>query len=185
MNELAPKRMTVEEYLEWAQGRPGRYELVNGRPIHISPETTGHISAKCLTWLALADTINASGLDLFALGDGAAVRISDITAFEPDDLVYPGPKLPENEMVVPNPVVVVEVLSPSSTNRDTTAKLTGYFSVPSVEHYLVVDPVDRLVVHYRRAAHGEVLARSVPEHGTLDLSPPGLKLPVRRCFERK
>jgi hypothetical protein len=48
-----------------------------------------------------------------------------------------------------------------------------------------VDPVDRLVVHYRRAAHGEVLARSVPEDGTLDLSPPGLKVPVRRCFERK
>ena len=66
-----------------------------------------------------------------------------------------------------------------------TQQLAGYFSVASIEHYLVVDPKNRLVVHYRRATQGEISARSVGEKETLDLSPPGLKLRVRRCFERK
>src|SRR3990172_9043361 len=184
MNELAPQRMTVDEYLVWADGRPGRYELVNGRPIRMSPETTGHVSVKVLVVIALLDAIEESGLGLIALGHGATVRISKDTAFEPDALVYAGPELPSNEMVVPNPVIVVEVLSPSSVNRDTTGKLTGYFSVPSIEHYLVVDPVDRLVVHYGRTAGPEIAVRSLGEQETIDLSPPGLKLPVRRCFAR-
>jgi Uma2 family endonuclease len=185
MNELAPQRMTVEEYLEWAVGRPGRYELVNGRPIKMSPETTGHVSTKMLVAIALMDAIEDAKLDLVALGDGATVRISEHAAFEPDALVYPGPELPKNEMVVPNPLIVVEVLSPSSTNRDTTAKLTGYFSVPSVQHYLVVDADERRVVHYKRTSGPELSARSLADHETIDLSPPGLKLAVRRCFERK
>jgi Uma2 family endonuclease len=185
MNELSPQRLTVEEYLEWATGRPGRYELVNGRPIRMSPETTGHIKVKLLTWLALLEAIDTSELDLIPVGDGATVRISDDTAFEPDALVYTGPELPGKEMVVPNPLIVVEVLSPSSVNRDTTAKLTGYFSVASIEHYLVVDAEDRLVVHYKRTAGREITARPASEHETLDLTPPGLALSVRRCFERK
>jgi len=185
MNELAPQRMTIDEYLEWAIGRPGRYELVNGRPIRMSPETTGHVSVKGFVLLALMELTDGAAPKLIALGDGATVRISDDTAFEPDALVYAGPELPGKEMVVPNPLIVVEVLSPSSVNRDTTAKLTGYFSVPSVEHYLVVDPEDRLVVHYKRTAGREITARSLGEHETLDLSPPGLKLPVKRCFARR
>jgi Uma2 family endonuclease len=177
--------MTVEEYLDWAAGRPGRYELVNGRPVKMSPETTGHVSTKVFVALALMDAIDEAGLDLIALGDGATVRISEHTAFEPDALVYPGPELPGGEMIVPNTVIVVEVLSPTSVNRDTTAKLTGYFSVPSVAHYLIVDPEDRVVVHHRRAEGAEILTRSLAEDETLDLTPPGLRLPVRRCFARK
>ncbi len=43
-------------------------------------------------------------------------------------------------MTAPNPVVVVEVLSPSTRGIDTTVKLAGYFLVPSLKHYLIVEP---------------------------------------------
>lgn len=185
MNELTPKRMTVEDYLVWATGRPGRYELVNGRPIQISPETTGHISVKTLAWLALLDAVEASGLDLHVLGDGATVRISDTTAFEPDALVYGGPQLPKSEMVVPSPAIIVEVVSPSSGGRDAGIKLTGYFSVASVEHYLIIDPEDETVVHHRRTKGPELATLSLTKADTLDLAPCGLTVPVRRFFARR
>ncbi|MGH6674553.1 MAG: Uma2 family endonuclease [Xanthobacteraceae bacterium] len=68
------------------------------------------------------------------------VRIDDHTAYEPDALVYCGARLSRGSMIVAAPVIVVEVLSPATAHTDTSAKLIGYFKVPSVMHYLVLDP---------------------------------------------
>ena len=40
MTALAKTRMTVDEYLAWAEGRPGRYELVNGTVHAMSPNVS-------------------------------------------------------------------------------------------------------------------------------------------------
>jgi len=53
---------------------------------------------------------------------------------------------------VSNPVILVEVASPSTRDFDDTVKLTGYFSLPSVHHYLIVDPEGPPVIHHRRQA---------------------------------
>jgi Uma2 family endonuclease len=72
-------------------------------------------------------------------------------------------------LIVSNPVVVVEVLSPSTAHHDTSAKLIGYFKLPSLHHYLVADPETRSVTHYTRDAMPNVLTE-----GDLRLDPPGL-----------
>jgi Uma2 family endonuclease len=72
--------------------------------------------------------------------DGATVRISKATAFEPDVMVRCGPRLPRGTPEISDPVIVVEVLSPSSAARDYGEKVEGYFSVPSIQHYLILSP---------------------------------------------
>jgi len=42
MSGLPQKRMTVDEYLTWAEGRPGRYELYNGVVYAMAPERAAH-----------------------------------------------------------------------------------------------------------------------------------------------
>jgi Uma2 family endonuclease len=42
MIALPGTRMTVDEYLAWAQGQPGRYELLDGVVFAMSPEGAGH-----------------------------------------------------------------------------------------------------------------------------------------------
>jgi Uma2 family endonuclease len=60
------------------------------------------------------------------------VRIDDHTAYEPDALVYCDDNLAPDAMLIPNPIIVVEVLSPTTRHGDTSAKLIGYFKLPSV-----------------------------------------------------
>ncbi len=177
--------MTVDDYVAWARSHPGRYELVGGRPIQMAPETTGHIKVKALTWLALMDAIEAAELNLIAVSDGATVKIANDTAFEPDALVYAGPELPGSEVIVPAPLIVVEVVSPSSGSRDSGAKLRGYFSVSSLEHYLVVDPDSQTVVHHRRSAGAEIATRALGPGDSLMLDPPGLTVDTSQFFRRK
>ena len=64
MTALAKTRMTVDEYLAWAEGRPGRYELVNGTVHAMSPERVGHAEIKLAVQMALVAGIEFKSLAL-------------------------------------------------------------------------------------------------------------------------
>lgn len=180
MTALPQTRITVDEYLAWAEGHPGRYELYDGTVHAMSPEGAGHAQVKFAVQTALAAGIRARGLPCHMLPDGMTVRIDKATAFEPDALVYCGPKVAPTSLEIPNPVVVVEVLSPSTRRIDTSAKVTGYFRL-SVAHYLIVDPTQPLILHHARAADNTILTRIVRD-GTIALDPPGQELALADVY---
>jgi Uma2 family endonuclease len=174
--------MTVDEFLAWAEEQEGRYELYRGQVYAMSPERSAHALTKFAVQIALAEGIRKAGLPCTTYPDGMTVRISEATAHEPDALVYCGPKLPRDALEVPNPVIVVEVLSPSTRRVDATRKLSGYFSLESVRHYLIVDPDGPPIIHHQRQDDGAILTRLVKE-GVLRFDPPGFQIEVGRLFE--
>ena len=109
------------------------------------------------------------------------VRVSDFLAYEPDALVYCGRKIDDDSVIVPNPVIVVEVLSPGTKNVDFGGKLEGYFKIESVEHYLIVNVTSKSVIHHRRGTAGLIETRVVSE-GVLTLEPPGVTLGIVDLF---
>ena len=72
-------------------------------------------------------------------------------------------------------MIVVEVMSPRSQSVDAGAKLSDYFRMPSVRHYLIVRTKDRTVIQHTRAADGTMLTRIVREWPIV-LDPPGITL---------
>ena len=165
--------MTVDEYLAWAGEQAGRHELVDGAVIAMSPEGAGHAEKKAAVHAALLAGIRVRALTCYALPDGMTVRIDDATAYEPDALVYCGTKLPASAVEVPNPLIVVEVLSRSTRHVDLSAKLADYFRLPSVAHYLIVDPEKPRLVHHARVAGDTITTRIITE-GDVMLDPPGI-----------
>ena len=123
---------------------------------------------------ALRTAIAKAGISCNALIGGLGVRIDDYTVHVPDALAYCADKLPPHTMVVPNPVIVVEVVSPTTRHTDNSAKLFGYFKLPSVHHCLIIDPEARTVTHHARAADGTVSGRTLTDE-ELDITPPGIK----------
>ncbi len=179
---VQPKpRMTVDEFLAWAEEQPGRYELVDGEVFAMSPERVGHARTKYRVQSALQRAIARSGLACEMLPDGITVRVDDSTAYEPDALVQCGDPMSDESVEATAPIIVVEVVSPSSRSIDTNRKLSGYFRVPSIMHYLVVDPAAPIVIHHRRGDDGTIATRIVAT-GSLDLDPPGLSLAVAELF---
>jgi Uma2 family endonuclease len=83
---------------------------------------------------------------------------------------------------IPNPVIVVEVLSRSTARRDRTDKLAGYFKVESIEHYLLIDPEGRQLTWYRRSESGPTEPPLVLREGALKLDPPGIELAIADIF---
>lgn len=174
-------RMTVDEFLVWAEGRPGRYELVNGEAIAMSPQRARHAEAKASAYVVLRRAVEAANAPCRAMPDGMTVRVDRTTAYEPDALVYCGARVDPDSVEIAHPVIVVEVHSPSTKHVDTGSKLVGYFRVPSVIHYLILDPVKRLVIHHKRG-EGDLIETRIASEGVLDLTPPGLSVPVADLF---
>ena len=181
MQQLAKPKMTVDEFLAWAEENPGRYELSEGEVYAMSPERLGHAKTKFAIQSALLAAIRKAGVPCHMVPDGATVRVDERTAYEPDALVYCGPEKPDEAIEVPNPVVVVEVLSPGTRHIDNAAKLTGYFALTSVFHYLIVDIEKRLIIHHARDS-GDVLATRIVRDGVIALEPPGIEIDSESCF---
>lgn len=181
MTALPSQKLTVDEFLAWAEGKPGRYELYCGTVYAMAPERAGHAEVKYAVQTELKRAIGAAGVPCHMLPDGMTVRISEDIAHEPDALVYCGPKVARRLVEIPNPVIVVEVLSPSTRHIDASAKLSGYFQVQSVQHYLIVDPDGRPTLHHQRQGDGKILT-SIVISGTLKLDPPGIEVNTAAFF---
>src|ERR1700735_2952385 len=174
----ALKLMTVEEFLPWAEGKKGRWELHDGVPVMMPPERSLHAETKAEAYVALREAIRPKGLPCRVYPDGMAIRIDARATYEPDASVTCGPRAPADAIEIDNPVIVVEVLSPSTAAIDHGRKLSGYFSLPSVQHYLILDPDRRVVIHHKRGASDAIETRVLTE-GVARLDRPGFARGVR------
>ena len=175
MSDPVTALMTSDEFIAWAMEQPKgqRYELFAGKVVGMAPERSAHALAKGSVYRRLAEAVERDGVPCTAYPDGMAVMVDEITTYEPDALVRCGPAVPPDTVKLTDPVVVVEVLSPSTRARDHGDKLIDYFRLESVRHYLIVRTEDRAISHHARNADGSILTRIVRD-GDLVLDPPGL-----------
>ncbi len=169
--------MTADAFIAWAMEQPEgkRYELVAGEIVAMAPERSIHALTKFRIARRLAEAVEAAGLPCTVYTDGMAVAVDDHTIYEPDAMARCGDDLPDDALTVSDPVIVVEVLSPSTSAVDTGNKFSDYFRLASVRHYLLVRPDKRVVVHHERDAAGAIATRIIHD-GTLRLDPPGIVL---------
>lgn len=166
--------MTSDEFIVWAEAQPdAKFELHEGVVVAMAGERRLHGIVKGNCFAALSGQL---ARPCRAYVDGVAVKINETTTYIPDVVVDCGDQSDMQEMIASEPVIVAEVLSDSTSKIDTGAKLEGYFSVPAVRHYLLVDGADRRVVHHRR--EGNRIETQILHAGDLTLDPPNLTLDV-------
>lgn len=177
MSEAARKPMTAEEFVAWAMERPEgeHYELADGEIVNMAPERAAHARTKGRIFRYLAEAVEAAGLPCEVFPDGLSEAVGADTVYEPDALVRCGAPLDPDVTTVTDPVVVVEVLSPSMRGVDVGEKLAGYFRLASVRHYLIVKPGGNLVIHHARGEDGQITMRLVHE-APIRLDPPGIAI---------
>ena len=178
-----PVLLSREEYRAWADVQPrGRFERLKGEVIQMAAECAAHLRIKARVWQALDQAIRRAGLPCEAFPDGITVEVEGDTDFEPDATVNCGERMADDALAAPNPVIVVEVLSPSTRSLDTGTKLVGYFRVPSVCHYLIVHADRRLAVHHHRKADGRIETRLIAD-GRIAFDPPGFAVTLESFYE--
>jgi Uma2 family endonuclease len=146
MGELKHNSMSLDEFLEWEETQEARHEFVDGNLYLMSGGTDAHDDVR----LAIASTLraNLAGKPYRARLDLKLVCANGRSRY-PDVAVVCGPRDPKATRLI-DPVVLVEVLSPSTRSTDYLVKTVDYGSVASVATYLIVDPDEPRVDVLRR-----------------------------------
>lgn len=175
--------MTALDFMAWAADRTDgqRSELVDGQVFAMAPGRSYHARVKGRVDRRLEEAVEAAGLSCKVHPDGMAAWVNADTVSEPDVAIRTSQSLDPLVSRYDDPVLVAEVLSPSTRGIDTGLRLTGYFSLPSVRHYLLIRLDTRSVIHHERARDGSIGTRIV-DSGTLRFDPPGIAVAVVSLF---
>ena len=154
-NKSTKSRVTFADYLTYFDGSDTKYELVDGELVAMSLATgkhggitkflerdlDGEIERTGLPWIALQGIVGVRcprgiGLD--------TVRIPDVVVMQRNDWQA----LQEREAVIDfdlsAPLLVIEVISPSTKNIDYRAKRTEY-AARDIPEYWIIDPLEAKV----------------------------------------
>jgi Uma2 family endonuclease len=143
--------------------------------VQTESERVRHGEVKSRIAQRLMNAVDAAALRCDVFIDSMVVEVSDDTAYEPDVVLRCGKRLPPDAVKVTDPLLVVEVLSPSTQSRDTGDKLEDYFLIPSLRHYVIANPVRRTLVHHARDEAGVITTRILGDR-TLRFDPPGIEI---------
>jgi Uma2 family endonuclease len=151
MASPAPKRMTLAEFLEWDDGTDRRYELLDGVPVMMAPSLEAHGELTAALTIEIGTRLQPHCRVISEAGIVITDRAD--TYYVADLAVTCAPREPGRRMVV-EPVLVVEVLSPSTGQVDRLRKIADYRTLPSVQEILVVFSDERRVEVQRRTQDG-------------------------------
>jgi Uma2 family endonuclease len=132
-------QMTLEEFLAFVDAAPDgqRYEAVEGRPVMMSAPDLRHQSATVKLAIALSAGLPDSLRVLTAPIDWVLREQPKLYVRQPDLVVIPADLLGQTRLTVP-PLLVVEVLSPSTRRTDQVAKRREYARAGAA-HYWILD----------------------------------------------
>lgn len=142
--------MTVAEYRVWVEGTPDdeRWELLDGEPVLMSPPRARHQRIVMNIAKRLDELAERRGCNALP-GLGVLSEAMDDFAPIPDIVVTCGPLAQDG--YTKDPVLVAEVLSPSTMRNDLGRKTAFYRSVPSLRTFLIVHQDEVRVEVWRRA----------------------------------
>jgi len=162
MAEPARKLMTVEEFLAWDDGTMTKYDLIEGVPVArgpvynrageivaMSPPTAEHgvLAARLAAVLSAA---LASRPNCRVHSEAGIRRQSQSRSYFHADLAVSCAPLVRGGLDTPDPILIVEVLSPSTEDHDRKVKLSLYRLLPSVREILLIDPARYFCEVHRR-----------------------------------
>jgi Uma2 family endonuclease len=175
--------MTVEEYFAFTDTRPDneKWELIDGEPIlNASPSNLHQRILGNLTFIL--GSLERNRAQSWEATPGIGVRVSNISLPEPDVFIVPAGAARRNPYGRETKVLVtIEILSPSTADRDLRWKRTAYTSLPSLTHYIVVaqDAVD-VVVFARDSGFAERRYRLLSD--TIEMPALGISLPLSEIY---
>ena len=134
-----PVRLTVEEYLAWEETNFEKHEYIDGEVRCMAGATKSH--NRIMMNLAITIGRQLDDSPCYLLSSEMKVKSRSTRYLYPDlsAVCGEGAVEHENEMVLLDPVLVIEVTSPSSLRYDRGEKREFYFDVPSIQAYLIVD----------------------------------------------
>jgi len=147
MNIALRRPMTLDEFLAWERGQELRYEFDGMQPVAMTGGTVEHSVIATNLVRALEDRLRGTPCRAFR-GDLKILVAS--RARYPDAMVTCSP-VPRGTDIIPDPIVVFEVLSSTTASTDRIEKNEEYRTTPSIQRYVMLEQTRQAATVFSRA----------------------------------
>jgi Uma2 family endonuclease len=145
------KRMSLAEFLVWDDGTDRRYELVDGRVLAMAPPAGAHAVIVVNLARQLSNRLKPP---CYAAAEAGVVPPDRADTWYQADLVVTCTSLSPGARWFPEPVLIAEVLSRSTTAHDFRTKLPDYQRMPSIREILLIASEERRIERWLRVGDG-------------------------------
>ena len=159
---LQKQRMTAAEFLAWDATQTIKHEFVQGEVFAMAGGEDRNNSVALNLVVALRQHLRGSPCRVYASDVKLRVEAAD-SYFYPDLMVTCSAADAADRLIKREPVLVVEVLSPSTAAYDRGDKFADYRMLPSLREYLLIDVASQRCDLFRKR----------PEDGLWVLHPSG------------
>lgn len=178
MNVALRRPMTVPEFLAWEERQELRYEFDGFQPVAMPGGTRVHAAIEMN--LAAALTMRLRGSSCRPYGANLKIEVVGRIRY-PDAFVTCTPGA-NASTVVQDPVVVFEILSPSTEHIDRSIKNIEYRDTRSIQRYVMLEQ-DRAMATVFSREGTEWIGRIVEGSATLSITEIGIELPLSEIYE--
>jgi Uma2 family endonuclease len=148
--EPARRLWTLDEFLAYDDGTDRRYELFDGQIFAMAPASDVH---GALVVRVARQIGNALGVRYEVIVGAGIVPPVRADSWYRADLAITCTRLTGQQFVA-EPILIVEVLSPSTATTDRDRKLPDYRTISSLQDILVVSSTEPRIEHFHRDADG-------------------------------
>jgi len=178
-----PVRMSVAEFLVWEAPPPLLWQLVDGEPQAMAPasHTHGAVQAELCGLLRnhLAEQARRCHV---VVTPGVIPHVQPDTNYRIPDLAVTCSSYDVEESALGNPVLLVEILSPSN-RTETWANVFAYTTIPGVREILVLETVKIGAELLRRNVDGTWPREPITiESGDVTLESIGFTFPLAAAY---
>ena len=173
-------KLSVAEFLEWESEQTERHEFYQGEIFGMVGGTARHNRVVLNLAARLDDHLVGTGCQVFA--ENMKVQLPAEGILYPDLMVTCAKAEAGDEQVVTDPVLIIEVLSPSTKGYDKRDKFILYRTLASLREYALIDPAQRQVEVFSLAEAGTWLFADQTKAGELSLASIDFKLPMDAVF---
>ena len=175
----APKPLTLEDFLAWEERQELRWEFDGFAARAMTGGTLAHSAIQANLLGALSSRLR--GKPCRPHGSELKVRTATTIRY-PDALVTCSRGNPRSTFA-PDPVVIFEILSPSSAGQDLGAKNVEYQTLPSLKRYVVLQQSHAAAEVFHRDAEGEWTHSFVAAEDMLEMPEFETSIPLAEIYE--
>lgn len=180
---LQPRRYTATEYFALEEQSEVRHEYFAGEIFAMAGATKSHNLITQNITLALRLGVRGKGCQVFMEDVRLAVQ-DDFHYTYPDVVVSCDPADRRDPYLVRQPVLLVEVLSPSTADYDRSRKFNQYKQLPSLRHYILVSQTAWVLEWFRRNEANEWIYTVLSDPAdVLTIAELALRLPLADVYD--
>lgn len=170
--------MTVAEFLAWEETQDQRWEFDGLAPVAMTGGTVAHEIIQ--NNLVAALNARLRGTPCRAYGSNLKIEAAGAVRY-PDAFIACSPLAPR-DTVCREPVIVFEIISPSTARTDRIAKMRDYWDAPSIRRYVLIEQ-DAIAATSHLRQDGRWVGRVLWAGDALDLPEVGISLPLEDLYE--